>query len=369
MKRRDFIARVSGTAGLALLGASASAARPCWPQLAGATGSTVCSPADFEADWDARKSGPGVVWHHDFRNEAEVDNFRWTGGDGWGNDPTDMHPLTAKRGTVNWDQADGVTGGACLATLRKAGTIDGGNWWRPFSPMTGAGNGRGEDDPGAAGTVPVQSWVPTPSGSQTAQWDNGWYGNPAYQDGRFDGHDFWIQSRVKLHPNRQEEPAGGKLFYFTRADRSNTSQEIVTKSLHNGSVVGSAAFFVYRSGGVALSSDPPGGAQPNSEFPGYWAWPFNQWVTLLYHVRGGLNGNADTLFEVWVDWDGTKKVNDYIKIWDQPTVRLPYGTGFPFGHNAIIASGYMNGANFSQDIWQRYDQIILSKSFIPCPQL
>ncbi len=131
--------------------------------------------------------------------------------------------------------------------------------------------------------------------------------------------------------------------------------QTVPAAIHNGSVVGNAAFWVYRGGSFPLANDPPGQAQPNSEFPGIWAWPFNQWVTVLYHVRGGTDGDGNTLFRVWVDWDGTKKVNDYIKIWDQPTVNLSYGDGFPFGHNAIIASGYMNGQSFSQDIWQRYD--------------
>ena len=271
---------------------------------------------------------------------------------------------------------DGVTGGACLETLRKAGSNDGSNWWRPLSAFDGAGNGRGIDDPGDSGTIAVRSWLPTQGGNQTSGWRDGYYGHPNYQSSNFDGHDYYIQARVKLHPDRQAEPKVGKLFYFTRTDKSLTAQEIVTKSLHNGSVVGDAVFFVYRGGGFPLASDPPGGAQPNRESSlftanseGYWAWPFNEWVTVLYHVRGGLNGGGDTLFRVWVDWDGTKKVNHYIKVWDQPTVDLSYGSNFPFGHNAIIASGYMNGANFSQDIWQRYDQIIFSTQSIACPQL
>jgi hypothetical protein len=101
---------------------------------------------------------------------------------------------------------------------------------------------------------------------------------------------------------------------------------------------------------------------------------------VLYRIQGGTNangelpsdagdpsGNPDTLVQVWVDWDGTRKIGQYIKIWDQPTVRLPFDV--IGGHNAIIASGYMNGQAFSQDIWQRYDQLIFSSEFIPCPQV
>jgi hypothetical protein len=366
MKRRDFLLQSTSSAGLLLLN-QAKAARPCPPiLLEGGGGTVACSPQGAEEDWQARIAGPGVVWYHDFRNRAEVDNFRWTAN--VQNDPNDASG--SDQGTVNWRTGDGITGGACLETLRKAGTNDGSNWWRPFSALTGAGNGRGVDDPAAAGSIALAAWAPTQGGSQTRTWDRGWYGNPDYQDTRFDGWDYYIQSRVKLDPHRPEEPMGGKLFYFTRCDKSLTSQEIVTKSLHNGSAVGNSVFFVYRSGGTPLANDPPGKAQPNSEYTGddYWRWPFGQWVTVLYHVKGGRNGSPDTLFQVWVDWDGSRKVNDYIKIWDQPTVALPYDGAFPFGHNAVIASGYMNGANFSQDIWQRYDQIIFSTQPIPCPR-
>jgi hypothetical protein len=366
MKRRQFIIGATSSAGVLLLDQSL-AASPCPPGLDGAGGTIPCPSGDAEADWQARITAPGVVWYHDFRNKAEVDNFRWTAG--IQNDPNDAS--SSDRGSVNWQTGDGITGGACLETLRKAGSNDGGNWWRPLSALNGAGNGRGIDDPGNSGAIPVKSWAPIQGGNQTSSWSDGYYGHPDYHSSNFDGHDYYIQARVKLHPNRPEEPSGGKLFYFTRTDRSLTSQEIVTKSLHNGSSVGDAVFFVYRGGSFPLSGDPPGRVQPNSEYTGddFWRWPFNEWVTLLYHVKGGLDGNSDTLFQVWVDWDGNRKVNEYIKIWDQPTVDLSYGDGFPFGHNAIIASGYMNGANFSQDIWQRYDQMIFSTRPIACPQL
>ena len=48
-------------------------------------------PMNAEADWrlrsgqDPAQPQPGVVWFHDFRSDAEVDAFRWTGG--VGNDP------------------------------------------------------------------------------------------------------------------------------------------------------------------------------------------------------------------------------------------------------------------------------------------
>jgi len=372
MKRRQFIVGATSSAGLLLLEQSL-AARPCPPVLSGAGAGSVCAPADLEADWQARINSPGVVWYHDFRNKAEVDQFRWTSG--IQNDPNDAD-IGDDAGSVNWQTADGITGGACLETLRRAGTNDGGQWWRPFSPMS-SGNGRGAPDPAASGTIGTSIWSPTQGGNQTSGWDFGFYGHPDYQGSVFDGHDYWIQARVKMHPNRAQEPGGGKLFYFTRTDRSLTSQEIVTKSHHDGVTAGEGTFFVYRGGGTALSSDPPNEVQPGREsnlyttsnHNGYWIWPYGQWVTVLYHVRNGLNSNTDTLFQVWVDWDGTQKVDSFIKIWDQPTVDLSFDSAFPFGHNALIASGYMNKASFSQDIWQRYDQIIFSTQPIACPQI
>ena len=84
-------------------------------------GPTTVPAGSLEADWQARISQPGVVWFHDFGNEAEVDQFRWTGGENWGNDPTNLHPTIAKRGTVNWQTSDGITGGACLGQLPATG--------------------------------------------------------------------------------------------------------------------------------------------------------------------------------------------------------------------------------------------------------
>src|SRR5690606_27585523 len=46
-----------------------------------------------EQDWlirsgqDSNNPQPGVVWFHDFRSDAEVNQFRWTPGYMGGNDP------------------------------------------------------------------------------------------------------------------------------------------------------------------------------------------------------------------------------------------------------------------------------------------
>ena len=170
--------------------------------------------------------------------------------------------------------------------------------------------------------------------------------------------------------------------------KSLTAQEIVTASGNSrGQPAGYNWFLMYRSGGPPISQDGGDGTnQPNSDYgvcdwplnhspgpwdTGCWAWTGSDpvpnpvgWDTLLYHVRPGLNSGNDTVVTVWVAKPGETA---YTKIWDQNDVDLPFET--VEGHNALIASGYMNGLNLATDIYHRYDQMIFSKEFIPCPQV
>lgn len=361
MNRRKFI-----LGGTGVVVANSAFGKACPPILEGLPNNCPVSQ-DAEADWIARSTGPGVVWANDFRNEEEVNQFRWSGG--YGNDPNDVY----RTGTCNWQTTDGITGGACLETLRKAGRSDTAEWWRPLAPMDGVSNGRGIDDPAAGGTIPLRNFNSS-NRSETQRWSGSFWGNPIYDTGGHIGHDYYIQCRVKIDPRRPNNPSGGKLFYFTRTDRSLTSQELVTISyLYN------PQFTMYRSGSPGLWQDPPGVNQPNSELDYIWNWPYGQWVTVMYHIKGGTNangelpsdpgspsGNPDTLVEVWVDTVGGVKQPFFTKIWDQPTVRLPFD--IHGGHNAIICSGYMNGLEFTSDSYHRYDQLIFSTQPIACPQ-
>jgi hypothetical protein len=366
MKRREFILGATGSAGTLLLG-GANAARPCPPVLAGG-GAVSCMTGDAEADWQSRIAGPGVVWFHDFRSDAEVDAFRWVGG--VGNDPNDLgRPNTVRRNT-----SDGITG-ACLEIFRPRGSSEGSVWWRPFSALD-TGSGKPESDPAANGTLAVSSWAPTQGGSQTANWQPGYYGNSTYHashPGRFDGTDYYFQCRVKMDPRRTGEPDGGKLFYFTRTDRSLTDQEIVTVSGQDGNVSGFNFFSMYRSGSPPLTSDNAGNENQvgnelgTCDWPGQidacWSWS-GGWDTVLYHIVPGRNSNSDTVVEVWAAHPGE---TTYTKIWDQRNVNLPFDV--IEGHGALICSGYMNGQNFGTDFYHRYCQLIFSKNFIPCPQV
>ena len=331
------------------------------------------SIANTEAEADFLESVVGSVWYHDFRNEPEVDQFRWTSGSG--NDPNDTLETNGRdNGTVNWLQGDGITGGACLEVITFAGTSEPKNWWRPFSPMDGSSNGRGSDDPGDYGSIAVESFSPTSGGNQTANFDAGWYGDPfEASDPFFDGAGYWLRVSIKLDPRRPQQPSAyeraGKLFYFTRTDQSNTNQEMVTKSQHNGSTVGDEVFFMYRSGGTSIS--PTQANRESSELTtnpeGYWQMPYNDtWITLLYHVRPE-TGNQ-TYLQVWTDYDGTQVVGKFIKLWDD-VVPLPFAVRD--GQNALIASCYLNksqvGVPTTSDVYQRFDEIIFSKYQIRCP--
>ncbi len=364
MKRRDFILGATGTTSMLYLG-PASALAPCPPAINGGAANPSCSILDAEQDWTSRISSPGVVWYHDFRSDAEVDNFRWVGG--VGNDPQDI----GRSNTVRRITTDGITG-ACLEIFRPAGKSEGATWWRPLSPLN-SGSGKPVSDPGANGSIAVESWSPTQGGSQTANWRKGNYGHSSYHSshpGRFDGTEYYFQARVKMDPERAREDNGGKLFYFTLANKSLTAQEVVTES---GSTYGGINYFsMYRSGSPPLEADTSGGAnQPGSDL-GFCDWPASVgacwswsggWDTLLYRVVPGLNSNNDTIVQVYAAHPGETQ---YTKIWDQNDVDLPYET--IEGHGALICSSYMNGFTFSRDIYHRYCQLIFSKEFIPCPQ-
>jgi hypothetical protein len=235
------------------------------------------------------------------------------------------------------------------------------------------GSGKPVNDPAANGSLAVEAWAPTQGGSQTASWDPGYYGHSSYHatsPGQFDGTNYFFQARIKMDPRRATQSEGGKLFYFTRTDKSLTSQEIVTES---GEITAGVNYFsMYRGGGSPLESDTPGSSNnPGSdlgfcdwpsEVANCWAWS-GGWDTLLYHIVPGLDGNADTVVQVWAAHPGE---TSYTKIWDQDDVDLSFSV--INGHGALICSAYMNKLDFTTEVFHRYAQLIFSHDFIPCPQ-
>lgn len=394
MKRRDFLLTTATMAGAAIPGVGFGQSKPCPPPGMGATGgtstTTACATPSVAADWASRIAGAGVVWYHNFDSKAEVDQFRWTGGYNGGNDPN----AAGSGGNYVMHQASGgADGGGFMRLTYPQGSASGrGNsyWHRPFNALTGAGNGRGQDDPGASGTIAPVAF-PVSNGSSTlyswgTQSNPGWYMHPTHQSanpGKFQGHDFWLQVRVRRAERPGPPPNSGsysnitgKLVWFTTTNSSYTAQEIVTYGQSAAEDV-AGQYGRHRIYG-GYNYQPFGGSQDNesvtlSNLNVGWRYS-GGWDTLLYHVTPGPNngtGTNRTRIEIWAAHAGE---TSYTKIWDTLyTGHFDGGSNsvgaenLP-GWNALILAIYHNGSAFNTTAFNfDYDQVIFSKQFIPCP--
>lgn len=400
MKRRDFLVGAASSASLLYL-KSVSAARPCPPNLSGASAAT-CSAIDAEMDWQSRISGPGVVWHHNFASEAEVSRFRWESG--YGN-ITDG----SGQGTCTRVTSDGITGGGCLQLEIPAGGHCNTSWIRPFSPLTGATNGRGADDPGANGSITPLTWNVSGTASSpfdyVGKWKDGVYSHRDYWDhptrgsgGGWgsDGDEFYIQFRVKMPASRgtSGNPDGklaGIMLTGNGTSHITPNQEIVIQSLQD------PISFVYTNFGNRTNSilgeiqgDGFSNAQPGSNFTscdypnvnssncGYFPW--DEWVTVLVHVKAGHDGGGgdnpviagnpanNTTLQIYHANSGA---TEYTVMHDKDDYVWSFGEfdATPYGWNAVQMWAFMNGVNSVAGWTHRYDEIIFSKEFIPCPQV
>lgn len=339
-------------------------------------------PSNLEADYTLRTSIPGVVWHHDFETDAEVDAFRFSGGYSSGNDPD---CVASDCGLLRRITSDSITGGGSLEyeypASRSPRSV---YWWRPFAPMN-TGSGKASNDPAASGTLTVRSWAPTDGGSQLSNFANGWYGHPDTDDANFDGHDFYLQVRVKMDPNRtagaNSSVNTGKFVWLTTAEgaQSLSNGEVVVES--NGRLGYSSPsenyVDMYSLGVNGINSfdpliDASSGTtaapwQPNNEDGVDWYYS-GGWDTLLIHHRPGVanttSGADASRLEIWAQTAGD---GDYTKIWDQE-----FGNSVWEARNglqALILGGYQNGSSaFTSSFYHRFDQVIFSKDFIPAPQ-
>ncbi len=378
MKRRDFITHSMGMA-CAILPGLAAAARPCAPQLLDQDGKPIggaeCGSVDPESDWQARIRGPGVVWYHDFRTDAEVDNFRWVGGRG--NDPDDV----IRPGLCIRNTSDGITGGGCLELIYPVGSSAAPGWWRPFAPFSGSSNGKGTDDPAANGTLDLPPWDPTDRGVNEG-FRRAYYANPAYigasgfSRDRFNGSEFWLQFRIKVDPNRflAGTPSMGKLSFLATTQQT-LNQEIVQQNQRDRRALWYTNFGSSPDTGGSMGTSG-GATQPGGVYQdcgtlggtsGCWLFNGGQWTTFLYHLVPGTDGNKDTLFEVFVAREGQ---TTYETLFTQlNTINFSEtNLGHPKGYNSFQPSNYMNNQSTSVEWYQRYDQIIFSHEFIPCPK-
>ena len=343
----------------------ATNSQPCPPTIVDDNGNPIAgsgtcgsgTSADREQDWQARISGPGVVWFHNFASASEVDQFREDGDLSYV--PNDGNPTSNSRWTrqnsVVWNTDDGITGGGCLEIIRFAGSTDSRNWYRPLSPLSSPGNGRASDDPAANGSIPLDAdgtWGPP---SRTNAWQAGNYG-PA-STGNWEGDEFFIQYALKVSSSRLAGNVfGGKVQYITRQDRSLTAQELVTSYDYDV-----REWRIYKQGTGTISGDI-----------GNPLHVFDEWVTYLVHVvpgdevenAGPDQGGSNTRLNVYRHRAGE---NGYTQIFSRNDLAIDYQNAYLKAWNAIIFSGYFNGFNFPEDFYQRYDEVIFSREYIPPP--
>jgi hypothetical protein len=382
----------------------------------------VLGPAPSGSDWLSRIAAPGVVWYHSFESDAEVNQFRFIiYRDSNGTEVSyGLNPSGSMGQRYMYRVAyGGADGGGYMELFRPAGdgmhdSGDGCYWYRMLNPLTGASNGRGVDDPGAptvsggAPTIPLQTYTPTEQGTQIYEWSNrvgrsGWYGLPEYEaagnygytgDGDpvapqvfrdFDGHDFYLQVRVKVDPRRITTGSviGGKLLNFTTTRSTYTAQELVTNSgwcYPNGTIVSGQpnVHNMYQGmnyASIAQLATP--GSIVNETAATRWSYS-GGWDTLLYHITPGHDNKDrlvsgplinDTRIEVWAAHPGE---TNYTKIWDAYYRGCfddvgPFAPNEKWGWNAFMCWIYQNWLPTTQDFKQAYDQIIFSKQPIACP--
>lgn len=324
-----------------------------------------------ESDWITRSTAAGVVWAHDFRSDAEVNNFRWTSGFGSGNDPS----AAGNRGdTVRRITSDGITGGALECYYPAGVGMPGVHWIRPLSAVTAPGNGKSSSDPAASGTLPVRSYSPSSGGGQISNFAGGWWGHPSEGGQTKDGQEFYIQVRCKMDPRRitggNASLSVGKFIWISQCLSSAANGEHVTYSYGPPAAGWSSGFNYFRmyrmngagTAGITVGDDAqPGGVSA----PWYYS---GGWDTLLYQFRPGLSnvssGNDSCRMIVRAARQGE---TSYTEIMNVEYAVSPWSAAG--GVNALYLTAYNNNSSFPQEFWHRYAQVILSTQFIPCPQV
>jgi hypothetical protein len=382
MKRRDFLAQSAAGILLPVLG-RAQTTKPCPPSSLSVDGGTpvttnCANPGNAEADWQTRIASPGVVWYHDFRSAAEVNNFRWSSGYGSGNDPNDV----ARPGEVGYEAGGGITGGALKLTHPNLSGSDSTHWIRPFAPLDAASTGRGAADPAAGGALTLRHLVASDAGGQHAGFAFGWYGHSSYvaaDPTHFDGTEFWLQYRAKRDPGRvsggNENILVGKHIYLAATEGSvgAMAQELVVYSnggnTSGGSAAGQNSLRIY--GGESYFNPLDGGIhgdgtiQPGGVAP-IWQWANGAWDTVMYHLVMGRKGVDETLIEVF---GAHANQTTFTKFWSQT---FPY-QDFEVrnGLQTLQCSIYNNSNASVKQYVDRWCQMIFASGAtpIPCPQV
>jgi hypothetical protein len=198
----------------------------------------------------------------------------------------------------------------------------------------------------------------------------------------------------------------GKMFYIELAGGGNqelliTGSRVFDMGTNYGKPVSNP---LWQPQGTRTDYNPPypfhinqpGGVYNDScIYPGSintcWAWPANQWVTILIHVipgehngdatapsfsdMYGTTGKKNTGIQVWTDWNHQtqQRQSSYIKIWEKLDYAWSYDSTVPAygnqkGFNIVTFSSYKNNHNAPVAWSYRLGQIIFSTQPIACPQ-
>ena len=380
-------------AGLALPSLLNAQTKPCPPPTLGVAGgssvNTPCVASNAAGDWTTRSTGPGVVWAQRFTQLSDVQRFIIAADQ------------TKAKSFVNFVANDGVLGDGCLSIDSPAGQGQYGSWGRPMRAITGDVNKAG---------LPVYATNIDSGTTATSVFSNmkgGFFGNAEYKSASpsdFVGTDYYLQFRVKFHPNRfnSNEPTGKMLMFVT--GYSTPMQELVLQTrtdyggrwytMYTNTSTGfnSALNNPQSASGTNGSSLEPGGAYSSTCTQGIapdgtnkcFLWPTNEWVTVLIHVIPGhqraladmsnSSNKKDTGLEVWIARAGAKT---YTKIWEKFDYVWEFGVSYldgtpqPFGWNWINFTAFTGGAAAVPSVsgyYHRHDQLVFSTQFIPCPQ-
>lgn len=315
-------------------------------------------------------------------------------------------------------------GGGTCSTVKVASS----GWHRPFSAIGAGKNGLPEGDIGGVrGEHPLRDWTAATASNTDWRWRRDYYGHADYhkqyptwsqiggamESDIWRGTDFWIQFRVKIAASRWTpgNPDGKLVFIETSA--AQALQQIIIRSENTNAREGyptqfpTKHFKAYTGGSYSKELEKsrsgvgtllqPGGEYEDPTNPDRtcrfyspagsgrvsnycWRWPMEEWVTVLVHVTPGHHypgwggagnwpNNGDTGVQMWVARQ-SELANGYVKVLDVADFPFNYDSGglHPPAWNLLKLSGYMNNVPAPVGWTHRFDQVILSQQFIPCPR-
>lgn len=301
--------------------------------------------ADLIESWLYRSTLAGTFRSLRFDTAAAVDNFRFTSGVGLDQSPSSGMGLNVRRNAT-----EGIIGDGALELEQL--TSD---------------------------NMSSYLWLPFDSSKQTWQFNETGFN-------RGPGEEFYVQVAMKSNcgGSAGTNGEGRKNFSVTRLTASYTANELVVQdTLYRGII---QMYSGYRDG-VAYNpvlEDVGGGdfdLQPGGDYatpPDFCSYAdgdyinqsgcatyFNgEWITYLMHVIPATDGASNGTLELSIWKSGWSA---YKKIVSQTGFEMNYDSDKPDGYNAFIAWIYETGRSggpSNQKQW--YDQIILSRNYIPC---